>query len=207
MAAVPTSASVRVKPGLGARDSGLGTADFASRKFFLFVVRRNSSDFASTRGDKSLSGRMFVRGGGAIWRGFRPGGRTKLFAGGTIPPHAQPNPSVLLRRMAPAVAWQWARIAIATGGTSGSHWLKADDHDAKDRARNSCGRDKGSTTGGQLQQLFLATLTLPASGREPKENVEARRGEGTGREERVHKGEGSGREQFGYSGSLPLAPQ
>jgi hypothetical protein len=54
---------------------------FASANFFLFLVRRNSVDFASVCGRKSLAGCRFGYGGEAILSGYRLGGSAKPFPG------------------------------------------------------------------------------------------------------------------------------
>ena len=51
------------------------------RSFFFFLVRRYPVDSASPRGRKSLGGRRFAGGDGAIWSEFRVGGATKPSAG------------------------------------------------------------------------------------------------------------------------------
>ena len=57
-------------------------ANFAPLTFFLFLVGRYSVDFAPPCRHK-LSRRLgFVRGGGAIFAGFRPGGGTLFVPGG-----------------------------------------------------------------------------------------------------------------------------
>ena len=57
-------------------------ANFAPLTFFFFLVGRNSVDLAPPRGCKSLCGLEFVRGPGAIFAGFRPGGGTLFDLGG-----------------------------------------------------------------------------------------------------------------------------
>jgi hypothetical protein len=51
---------------------------FASAKFFLFLVDRNSADFGPARPRKSFVAHQFVSGSGAKLSEFRPGGGAKL---------------------------------------------------------------------------------------------------------------------------------
>jgi hypothetical protein len=54
---------------------------FASLKFFLFLVRRNSASFASPHPRKSFAAHRLALGGEAKLSEFRLGGVTKLFLG------------------------------------------------------------------------------------------------------------------------------
>ena len=57
---------------------------FAPAKFFLFLVGRYSVRFAPPRGRKSLGGREFAGGSGAILAEYRPGGGTLCEAPGAL---------------------------------------------------------------------------------------------------------------------------
>jgi hypothetical protein len=57
--------------------------DFCLREiFFLFLVGRNSANFAPRGERKLFAGWRLARGGGAKLSEFRPGGGAKLFPGG-----------------------------------------------------------------------------------------------------------------------------
>ena len=55
--------------------------NFAPLNFFIFTVIRNSVDFGSARGRKSLAGPRFESGGEAIFTGFRLGSVAKSSPG------------------------------------------------------------------------------------------------------------------------------
>ena len=57
-------------------------AEFRLGKFFSFLVRRNSGNFAPARPRKSFAARRLGHGSEAKLTEFRPGGGAKLSAGG-----------------------------------------------------------------------------------------------------------------------------